>query len=218
MSFDPPIFINVRDRVTHLRSLVSWLERAGHQHITLIDNASTYEPCVEYLKSTPHDVVCLGANLGARALWDANLAPAGWFVYSDPDVVPIEACPLDAVQHLRDLMDRNAVWPKAGLGLYLADVPEDLPSLHHERALIAEGRRVPGGAYASQIDTTFALYRPGQYASFSYAGLRASYPHTARHMSWYVTEPDEEDRYYLDHALGGPMHSSWATAHGRPCR
>ena len=36
--FGPPIIINCRDRVTPLRKLVEWLERANHQTIVLLDN------------------------------------------------------------------------------------------------------------------------------------------------------------------------------------
>jgi len=213
--FDPPIYVNVRDRVTPLRALVAWLERAGHQRIVLLDNASTYEPCVEYLKATPHDVVCLGANLGSQALWRAGLQPNGWYVYTDPDVLPTPLCPLEAVAHLRDVLDRHSGYSKAGLGLYLDDVPETMPSLWWERRLLTPhpddswpGELEPG-VYGSLIDTTFALYRPGM--GFTYRAIRCGAPYQARHASWYVTEPGEEDRYYLDHALQGREASSWAT-------
>ena len=58
-----PIFINCRDRVTPLRDLVAWLERAGHQRIILVDNDSTYEPLLEFYEQSPHEVVRLGQNL-----------------------------------------------------------------------------------------------------------------------------------------------------------
>ncbi|MEZ5216955.1 MAG: hypothetical protein R2715_10310 [Ilumatobacteraceae bacterium] len=49
--------VPVRDRVTPLVQLVDWLERAGVEDIWLIDNASTFEPLLDYLRSTPHHVV-----------------------------------------------------------------------------------------------------------------------------------------------------------------
>src|SRR5437879_5702154 len=97
---ETPIFVNVRDRVTCLRQLVDWLERAGHERIVLVDNASSFPPLLDYLEDTPHQVVRLGANLGSRALWAANLVPDEWFVYTDPDVVPTDDCPSDLVAHL----------------------------------------------------------------------------------------------------------------------
>ena len=55
--FDPPIVICSRDRVWCLRRLVDWLERAGHERIVIVDNASTYEPLLDYLDGSPHQVV-----------------------------------------------------------------------------------------------------------------------------------------------------------------
>lgn len=207
-TFDPPVYICVRDRVTHLRALVSWLERAGHERIVFVDNASTYEPCVEYLKATPHDVVCLGRNAGSRALWSIG-TPDEWFVWTDPDVIPTEVCPLDAVARLRELLCRHTQYRKAGLGLHLDDVPPTLQCLAWESGPTIRGHALEGGGYRSLIDTTFALYRPG--AGFDYTAIRASAPYEARHMPWYTVgqELSVEDAYYLSHARGGEEGSSW---------
>lgn len=214
-----PVYVNCRDRVRDLRRLVCWLENAGHD-IILLDNASTFEPLVEYLRATPHDVVCLGRNLGARAIWEANLAPAGWYVYTDPDCLPTAACPHDAVEHLRDLLERFPMFPKAGLGLYLDDVPASMPSLNWERSLVTEGQRLLDGVYSSLIDTSFALYRPG--ATFGYTAIRTGGQYRCRHMGWYIDRDnlDDEDAYYLAHAVAGVVRdergnitfagSSWA--------
>lgn len=218
-TFDPVIFITVRDRVTDLRALVDWLESAGHQRIVLVDNQSTYEPCVDYLANTPHGVVYVDANAGARAVWDCNLLPDDWFVVTDPDIVPTIDCPLDAVAHLRELLDRWKAYDKAGLGLYLEDVPADMPSLDWERRLLHPRRELGDfwagelapGVHGSLVDTTFALHRPG--TAFLYEALRCGAPYQARHSSWYVREPGPEDRYYLEHVpedLRGPLGSSWA--------
>ena len=140
MSFDPPIFINVRDRLAPLVQLVTWLEKAGHQRIVLIDNDSTYEPLREYLNNSPHRVAHLYANGGTRAVWDAALAPSNdWYVYTDPDIVPIEECPLDLVEHLKVWLDKRPDFPKAGPGLYLDDLPESFP---HRR--VGDGPADPG--------------------------------------------------------------------------
>ena len=69
LPFDPPILINVRDRVTPLRKLVSWLELAGHERITLLDNDSTYPELLTYLDASPHEVIRrLARTWGSRAL------------------------------------------------------------------------------------------------------------------------------------------------------
>lgn len=220
MTFDPPILINVRDRVTSLRRLISWLEHAGHQRIVILDNDSRYEPLVDYLRDTPHEVRHL-PNGGSRTLWDAELVPDEWFVLTDPDIVPTEDCPPDAVEHLHELLLRHQPYSKAGLGLYLDDLPESMRSLDWERCLVGipsqqfptpAGYALEDGVYASLVDTTFALYRPG--AEFAYEALRTGAPYQARHecRSWYGGSLTSEDRFYLSRARGGELHSSWVHA------
>ncbi len=82
-----------------------------------------------------------------------------------------------------------------------------MPSLAWEQSLVAPGRELERGAYDSLIDTTFALYRPG--SNFEFRAIRTGPPYTARHMSWYVRDPDTEDAYYLAHAMSGQLGSSW---------
>jgi hypothetical protein len=208
---DTPVFILVRDRLRGLRKLVAWLERAGQENLFLLDNASTYPPLLEYLRTCPHNVVRLGENLGSRALWAAGMVPDDTpFVVTDPDILPIDECPLDAVAHLGRLLDRHSSYSKVGLGLYLDDVPASMPSLGWERQLVSVSREIPpGGVFDSLIDTTFALYRPG--ASFEYEAIRTGAPYLARHCSpaWYGGELSDEDRFYLEHATAGPLGSSW---------
>jgi hypothetical protein len=216
VSFDAarcPIVVNCRDRVTHLRSLVAWLERAGHRNIILLDNGSTYGPLLAYLRRSPHKVVWLGQNLGSHAIWDCGLRLTDdWYVYTDPDVIPTEDCPLDAVAYLHGLLDRHSDFPKAGLGLHIGDVPNSLASLDWERSLVCPGRLVPGehDVYSSLVDTTFALYRPRTVHGL--VALRTGGDYQVRHMPWYYpsTHVSDEDRYYLDHAIAGPRGSSWA--------
>lgn len=200
MSEQTPVVINCRDRVTDLRALVAWLERAGHERITLLDNASTYEPLLDYLRATPHTVVRLTANVGSRALWHANLVPNEPFIYSDPDVVPTEECPLNAVEHLHELLERFEA-PKVGLGLMLDDVPPEHRDLPWERELVMPAHEFAPGAFNSLIDTTFALHAAN--AEFSYYAVRTGAPYLARHMPWYRDELDEEHRYYVAHAMRG---------------
>lgn len=201
------IFLNVRDRVSELRRLVAWLECAGHDQITLLDNASTYEPLLDYLKASPHEVVWLGENLGSQALWRADMVPdAEPFVYSDPDILPTDDCPLDLVDHLAEVQQRHNV-DKAGVGFYLDDVPGSMVSLDWERILMADDKQIAPGVFASPVDTTFAVYRAG--APSNHNAVRTGAPYLARHASWYSVQPDEEERYYLERAIVGPAGSSW---------
>lgn len=216
--FDPPIFITVRDRLTPLLALISWLEVAGHQRIVLIDNDSTYPPLLDYLHKTRHEVIWFD-NHGSQALWICGLAPADeWFVLTDPDIIPTDDCPLYAVHYLHQLLLQHESYSKAALGLYLDDVPESMPSLTWERTLVdpsmpdSPAVELANGVWGTLSDTTFALHRPG--AEFGYEAIRTGAPFQARHTSWYATNDlSDEDRYYLGRAEAGELWSSWATAH-----
>ena len=198
-----PVYIVVKDRVSDLVQLVDWLEKADVGPIILLDNDSSYPPLVAYLNVSEHEVKRLGANLGALCLWRADLVPDEPFVYTDPDVVPADDCPLDLVAHLAELLEAHPDAPKAGVGLYIDDLPASSPVLAREREMRS--------ATHQTVDTTFALYRPG--ADFTYAAIRSTAPYEARCLAWYREgQPlNEEDQYYLDHALisrhGG---SGWA--------
>lgn len=211
-----PVFINCRDRIVDLRRLVAWLENAGQQRIVLLDNASTYPQLLDYLDKTPHEVVRLTRNLGKLALWRSGLVPKKQpFIYTDPDVVPLAHCPSNAVEIMLDLLGRCAPWQKIGMGLYLGDVPSSMRSLEWERQLVS--KRLPRferdgdpPLFDSLVDTTFALYGPGE--PFGLAAIRTGWPLQGRHMPWYPAAnrlERQERAYYLEHAVGGSEFSSW---------
>ena len=94
-----PVIITVRDRLSCLKELIGWLELAGQNEIWLCDNASTYPPLVEFLRTTKYRVVYNNFNLGHRAPWLSGLVPElghdRFFIISDPDVVPDKNTPSD---------------------------------------------------------------------------------------------------------------------------
>jgi hypothetical protein len=187
--------------------LVDWLERSGHERVILVDNASTYPPLLEYFRSTPHEFVELGENLGHRAVWEADLLTRfevdGPFVLTDPDVVPVEECPLDAVEHLLEILERHPEATKVGLGLQIDDLPAHFALREHVIGWEAPhwAREVEPGVFDAPIDTTFAVYLPRSGYSNA-TGLRTGPPYVARHLAWYVDSSNlgEEELYYRRHA------------------
>jgi hypothetical protein len=204
-----PVYLVVRDRVNDLRGMVSWLEAAGQESITLLDNASTYPPLLDYLTSQGSRVHYLGANLGHSCLFVAGLAPETPFIYSDPDLVFLG--PHDGVEYLWDVAQRYPDRNKVGFGLTLDGVREDMPSLNWEQELWNPARIIESGVFSAPIDTTFAIWQTG---NGGWDGIRTGAPYVMSHTSWNTT-PDnmtEEDRYYLSH-VEGPS-SSWAVGLG----
>jgi glycosyltransferase involved in cell wall biosynthesis len=203
-----PIFIPVRDRLEVLAELVAWLERAGQEEIWLVDNDSTYEPLVDYLAQTPHRVVRLERNLGHRSPWLSGVvqreAVDRPFVVTDPDVIPVEECPLDVIDHFAAVLDRYPGLHKVGFGLKIDDLPDHYPLAAEVRDW--EGRfwvdEIAPDLYKADIDTTFALYRAGLRRHEDNHAARTGGVYQARHLAWYV-DPEhlsDDERYYREHA------------------
>lgn len=209
-----PVFIIVRDRLTPLEQLVSWLESIGQTELWLIDNASTYPPLLHFLETTTHQVVRLEHNLGHRSPWLSGAvqrhARGRHYIVTDPDIVPDVDCPPNALRHFRKLLRRHRDIDKVGFGLRIDDLPHHYP--HRDQVREWEQRfwrdEVEPSVFRAEIDTTFAMYRPPGNPDHQRA-LRTGAPYVARHTPWYL-DPDqlsEEDLYYRRHA--NPAISNW---------
>lgn len=202
-----PVIITVRDRLTPLLALLQWLKSVGQREIWLCDNASSYPPMVEFLKSTEHKVMYNNFNLGHRAPWLSGLVPDlghdRHFIVTDPDVVPTEHCPKDVLQVFKRALDEHSEFDKVGFSLKIDDLPGHFR--HKDNVILWESQfwvdRFSKRFYRAPIDTTFAMYRPGLGHENGKA-LRSAPPFEARHMPWYQDSrhPTEEETYYAQHA------------------
>ena len=211
---DVPVFVNCRDRLTSLVQLLAWLEKVGLGEVYLLDNDSTFPPLVAFYETCGLEVIRFGRNVGKLALFKtpgllAKHAGERAFIYTDPDVVPIEECPADAIPRFRALLDKYPEVSKVGFGLVIDDLPDHYP---FKKQAIAWERRwwkeqAEPGVYVAPIDTTFALYRAGT-RDHKLDGLRTGRPYVARHSSWYTdfSNPSEEDRFYAANASSPTQH------------
>jgi hypothetical protein len=211
---DIPIFINNFNRLTCLKLLVDWFEKAGHRRIFIIDNNSDYSPLINYynlLEQKKHTVIRLEVNAGHLALWEMNLLEknniSSEFIYTDSDVVPCSFCPLTAIKHLQDILNQHPTVKKAGLGLRLDNLPESyqhrLTAVNWEEQFWK--RPATKGLMFAILDTTFALYRPFSKREAWADNLRLTYPFLADHLGWHMdsSAPTEEDIYYAKTAKAG---------------
>jgi hypothetical protein len=199
-----PILIACRDRVESLGRLVTWLERAGQENIFLVDNDSAFEPLLEYYETTPHTVVRLGKNVGPQDFWSAgvvsSLARGQPYIVTDPDVVPTEDCPLDALDHFSELLQCHRDYVKVGFGLKIDDLPAHYR--HRDAVRVWEAqfweKEVAPGVFEANIDTTFALYRSHVDRFTLGPALRTGAPYLTRHEPWYsdVSKESPESRFY----------------------
>ena len=202
-----PIFINARDRLECLRQQIDWLWEHEYHNIYILDNDSTYPPLLDYYKeiNSRINVLYLKKNLGYKALWKSGILNVldiqTPYVYTDPDVVPIEECPADILKIMLHTIKKYPYIIKVGFGLVTSDITID-----GRDAMIAREReftktKLTADMYFGSIDTTFALYRNVRHYN-AYESLRLTGNCMARHLPWYMDykQLTEDEEYYAKHA------------------
>lgn len=197
------IFIICRDRYETLKQLLDWFEKQGMRRIVLIDNDSALPPLIDYLKTTPYQVLEMRRNVGHTVLWSAGiikiLLPDDFYLLSDPDVIP-SMDNLDVVTHLYAVHADHPDHLKVGLGLKIDDL-SDKYDLKKEviswESQFWKHQYAPG-VFEAGVDTTFAVYKPYTYQYFIHPSLRTDEPYTGRHLPWYgdSKNPSDEEIFY----------------------
>lgn len=211
-----PVFIICRDRVEPLKELVKWCEDEGLKNIIFVDNASTYPPLLEYLSSSPYEVIWLSSNVGHTAPWDEGVieiyAKGKPFIVTDPDVIPAPEAH-GAVKIFCRLLTDHPERTKVGFGLKIDDIPKEYALRDY---VIAWEKQfweslVEKDVYDAEIDTTFALYRQNTPYTLG-PGLRTGGKYVAVHEPWYTNSKNisKELKYYRDHA--NTAIGSWGTS------
>ena len=204
-----PIIIISFNQVSQLKQLVNFLLERHYSNIVIVDNNSTYTPLLDYFKTLPSQVTLhrLKQNEGHLAFWKNKAIceryTRGYYVVTDADVLPLDACPDDFLKTFIKLLDKAYDRTKVGFSLKLDDIPDTNPN--KPNILTWESKywttKIHPLAYKAEIDTTFALYRPGyqyQLKNFTKA-WRTDYPLQARHGGWYldINYLTDEQKYYI---------------------
>jgi len=199
-----PIVINSFNRLTCLKKCITSIENLEIPNpIIILDNKSSYEPLLEYYKTLSYEIIMLGNNFGHEAIWKSGLYNSrfnkNYFVYTDPDVVLIEECPSDIIQHMYTILKKYPQFLKLGLGLKIDDLPDHFP---HKASVIGWENQfwttqLEPGVYKADIDTTFALHDPRQRTAWA-RSFRTGHPYMARHTTWYLDPNNlpEDEIYY----------------------
>jgi len=203
---DIPIFINCRDRLDPLLELLNWLGREKMNNIFLVDNDSSYEPLLKFYSSTQHKVIKLSHNYGHRAPWISgaiNVYAKGTpYIVTDPDIIP-EKTSHGAIKNFVNLLNKYPDYYKAGFGLRIDNLPKSYKS--RDSVIKWESqfwvKKIEKDVFVADIDTTFALYRPGSIYAVRPA-LRTGGKFLAEHEPWYQDseKPSPEYAYYLKNA------------------
>lgn len=210
-SYNIPIIINNRNRYTYLLQLITWLENNNYTNIIILDNDSTYPKLLEYYKITKHRVVFLKANVGYMALWHTpvfNEVKNGFYVYTDPDVIPNTNCPGNVVFKLYTVLSKYGNIEKAGAALLI----NDLPNYYRNKDSVIKDesfywlKKITENVFDAPLDTTFALYKPQAFGNSEQCkAYRVGGDYSFHHLPWYEdsVDPTIENKFYIDNIKKG---------------
>ncbi len=198
-----PVIINNYNRLDCLLQQLAWLKKAGMKKIYIIDNASTYPPLLAFYKQTTYTVFNLTKNVGHTAFWDTHIPlwfKNKYYILTDPDVIPVEECPLDVVNFFMELLNKYPAITKVGFGLKIDDIPNYYPRKAEVIAWESPfwDNEIEKDIYEAKIDTTFALYKPNTRYQQWESTLRTGGKYVARHTPWYEdpNDPSEEEEFF----------------------
>lgn len=203
-----PIIINNFNRLVWVQSMLEKIAEIPDCYPLIVDNASSYEPLLEWYETRPCEIIRQPGNIGHLGPWSQGIVEKygkEGYVVTDPDL-DISGVPTDVLEVLGEGLKRYQHVVKAGLSLEIEDLP-DSPLGNEAKAWERQFWRCANDGkkfYFAALDTTFALYR-GNYLHHNpmfLSGLRAFRPYTARHLPWYMTKENitEEERFYKEHS------------------
>lgn len=202
-----PVVINNRDLLSWPKAMVERISRYDDiGDIIIVDNASTYQPLLDWYKTNPCKVV-YQTNLGMAAPWLCKTISdlkAEYYVVTDSDV-GLEETPDDTLLYLKDKLTSMKELEKVGLGLDWQRVEDKSPyyqRLNKYEKDRWEKSKVQNDVYVDvQVDTTFALYTRQWYFI---GGGSTTFPYVARHYPWELSLEEArnniEFKYYMDNA------------------
>lgn len=201
-----PVYVNTFNRLTTTRKLCEQIAALDNAVPVIVDNASTWEPLLDWYQHCPFEVVRLTKNYGHHAPWQTGITARpndGFYCVTDCDLdlqgVPADL--MDVLQHPLKSWSRPPI--KSGVALRIDDLPAWQTQVKEWESLFWRNR-IDGIRYYAPIDTTLAMYRAHTPASIAtkVVGVRAvrvAGPYTARHMPWYLdpTDLDAENTNYF---------------------
>ncbi len=190
---DIPIFLVNFNRFNPIKDLVNSLLERNYTNITIVDNASTYPPLIEWYLKCPVKIYGVGKNVGPYVLNNIQefkyITSQRTYVWSDGDVVPTAEIPHDFIEHMVEMATEHKI-PKLGLSLIINDLPDHFK--HKEEVIKHESIFTTLGSidtkyckiYKAPVDTTFAVCRTPD-CGYNVNAYRTGFPYSARHIPWY---------------------------------
>ena len=213
MAQDIPIVIICYNNYRYVENTLSQILRINkeyYKNIIILNNASTCEDTIEYLRklgsgSSGSGVVSIINNIGNFGPWIAadnnshiyNVLP-NKFVLTDPDLKLNDNIPSNFVDILATLSDKYKT-TKIGLALDITEHHKFYPTAEYmanlsiydweKRFWIDRIEDADYVLYKADIDTTFCLINKDNVAAAAataYLQIRVAGNFTAKHIPWYI--------------------------------
>ncbi|MGV0923055.1 glycosyltransferase family 2 protein [Empedobacter tilapiae] len=220
-SLSIPILIINFNQLFYLKQLVNFLLKRGFENIIIIDNKSTYPPLLEYYKQIENQVTVeyMQKNAGHMVFFENKELQKkygqGYYVITDADIVPNDNLPKEFMAIMLSHLDKYfKTITKVGFALKIDDIPDHFPLKN--KVLKWEKKfwknQVEKDVYKTELDTTFALYKPMYPCNFSNVeyinGIRLAGDYICKHGGWYKNSNNmtKEEIFYQKTANSS---SSW---------
>lgn len=159
-----PLIIPNYNQLTYLKNLVLWWKwYYPDNEIYILDNASTYQPLLDFYDTVDFTVVRYSENDcpgNLRKFLDE--VDFEWYAICDPDIMPHPSVPPNFLEIFKNAIE--AGYHHAGFDLITDDLPDWLHKkesiIYDENLCRLEAVKFNGyNGFRGAIDTTFCLYR-----------------------------------------------------------
>jgi len=199
-----PIYLTNMNRLSTTKKMVEDLFRMNsNSNITIIDNASTYPPLLEWYEKIKSDITIHRnkTNLGPWSFFYSGISGTvkdTHYVYSDADLELNPDMPYNWQEIMMEYL--NKYKRKPSLALRISDIPEgDLRNqiLNHQN--ICWDKTDEPDVYLAVTDMTFTL--DAKVNGYRYPSVRLAGNFECRHIPWYLDMDNlpEEEKYYIEH-------------------
>jgi len=204
------IFIISYNRLLYLENMISSLEKYNLKNIHIIDNNSTYKPLLYFYKNIKYPVHKMKYNYGHLVFWKNKYFKQFMtnypYIVTDPDLELNKKMPENFIDTLFKFLYIYKNITKVGFSLEINDLPntklsEKIRKWESQYWINRLDTNIE--SYVAEIDTTFALYKPGILCPYSYNffnAIRIAGSYTARHLPWYKNTLTEEYIYYKNNS------------------
>jgi hypothetical protein len=214
-----PVVLTNMNRFTTCKKMVEDLFRMnGNSKISIIDNASTYPPLLDWYKEIEKDVQIIRnpTNLGPWTFFYGGTyskIDAEYYVYSDADLELNPNMPYNWQEIMLEYI--NKYQRKASLALRLDDIPDTYEFknkiLEHQSVCWFESGEKD--VYRAITDMTFSMDKKSN--GHRYESMRLAGDFACRHIPWYVDLDNigEEEKYYLENINRGFGEALYSSLH-----